>query len=213
MKTVISVGLALLMAIGCAKRAAVVKPSPSLQEEQVSARPAPPPVPAPSRPGAPSEPVPGPAPGVEAQAAPGRPGVREEAAAVPSRPTEIVKREITPPVLSAPALGPKDIFFDFDRALIREDDRDALAAAAKLLAANPGLTIQIEGHADERGSVDYNLVLGEKRARAAREYLVTLGAKADRLSTISYGKQRPFCREQTEDCYQQNRRAHFAASR
>jgi len=102
-----------------------------------------------------------------------------------------------------------DIFFDYDQFDLRQDARDRLAQNAKFLTAHPEFILTIEGHADERGTNDYNLALGDKRAAAAREYLVTLGVAANRLRTVSYGEERPFCSESTESCWQQNRRAHF----
>jgi peptidoglycan-associated lipoprotein len=102
-----------------------------------------------------------------------------------------------------------DVFFDYDQFDLRQDARDRLAQNAKFLTAHPEFVLTIEGHADERGTNDYNLALGEKRANAAKEYLSTLGVGGDRLRTVSYGEERPFCGESTESCWQQNRRAHF----
>lgn len=107
------------------------------------------------------------------------------------------------------ALG--DAFFDFDRFQIRKDAEPILDANARWLRANANKTALIEGHCDERGTLAYNLVLGEKRARAAKTYLQDLGVPASQLQTTSYGETRPFCKQQNEDCYQQNRRAHFVA--
>ena len=105
------------------------------------------------------------------------------------------------------ALG--DVFFDYDQFQIREDAMPVLDSNARWLRANGSKTVLIEGHCDERGTLAYNLVLGEKRARVAKKYLQDLGAPAAQLQTTSYGEARPFCRQQNEDCYQQNRRAHF----
>jgi len=102
-----------------------------------------------------------------------------------------------------------DVFFDFDRFQIRKDAMPVLDANARWLRANPSKTALIEGHCDERGTLAYNLVLGEKRARAAKVYLQDLGVQASQLQITSYGETRPFCKQQNEDCYQQNRRAHF----
>ena len=110
---------------------------------------------------------------------------------------------------SGSALG--DVFFDFDRFQIRKDAMPVLDADARWLRANPNKTALIEGHCDERGTLAYNLVLGEKRARAAKMYLQDLGVLASQLQITSYGETRPFCKQQNEDCYQQNRRAHFVA--
>lgn len=111
----------------------------------------------------------------------------------------------------------KDIYFDFDRNDIRPDARATLTANAEALRradqlfGNP--TVLIEGHCDERGSAEYNLGLGDRRATATKEFLVQLGISGDRLKTVSYGKERPQCTEATEDCYQRNRRAHFVPGR
>ncbi|MFQ5849259.1 MAG: peptidoglycan-associated lipoprotein Pal [Candidatus Binatia bacterium] len=103
----------------------------------------------------------------------------------------------------------KDIYFEFDRYTLRSDARVTLEANAEWLKANPSVRIEIEGHADERGTNEYNLALGARRAQSAKDYLVTLGVSPDRLSTISYGEELPVCREKTEECWQTNRRAHF----
>jgi peptidoglycan-associated lipoprotein len=104
-----------------------------------------------------------------------------------------------------------DVFFDYDRFQIRKDAMQMLDANAGWFRASSSKTVLIEGHCDERGTVAYNLVLGEKRARAAKQYLQDLGVPASQLQTTSYGETRPFCKQQNEDCYQQNRRAHFVA--
>ena len=87
-------------------------------------------------------------------------------------------------------------------------DEATRARTAARIKANAGALVKIEGHCDERGTLAYNLVLGEKRAKAVRNYLVELGVGANRLSVVSYGKERPFCNERSESCYQQNRRGH-----
>lgn len=103
----------------------------------------------------------------------------------------------------------KEVYFDFDKYDLRQDARETLKANADWLKANPAARVEIEGHCDERGTNEYNLALGAKRAQAAKDYLVTLGLSAARLSTISYGQELPVCREHTEDCWQKNRRARF----
>jgi len=103
----------------------------------------------------------------------------------------------------------RDAYFDFDKADIRADAKDALAQTATFLKAHPEAKVIVEGHCDERGSTEYNLALGDRRANAAKNYLVSLGVPADQLDTISYGKERPFCSVSNEECWQQNRRAHF----
>jgi peptidoglycan-associated lipoprotein len=107
--------------------------------------------------------------------------------------------------------GPlKEIYFDYDKYELRADSRETLKANAAWLKANPSARAEIEGHCDERGTNEYNLALGAKRAQTARDYLVALGIPAQRLSTISYGKELPVCRESTEACWQKNRRDRFA---
>ncbi len=105
-----------------------------------------------------------------------------------------------------------DIHFDYDKADLREGDRQILARNADVLKKYDFLKITIEGHCDERGSVEYNLALGERRARAASDYLISLGVPAARLKTVSYGKEVPLCQESNEDCWARNRRDHFAVT-
>jgi len=105
------------------------------------------------------------------------------------------------------ALG--DVFFDYDSFHIRKDAIPVLDVNGGWLRANGSKTVLIEGHCDARGTVAYNLVLGEKRARTVKKYLQDLGVQASQLQITSYGETRPFCKQQNEDCYQQNRRAHF----
>lgn len=105
-----------------------------------------------------------------------------------------------------------DIHFDYDKADLREGDRQILARNADVLRKFDFLKITIEGHCDERGSVEYNLALGERRARAASDYLISLGVPAARLKTVSYGKEVPLCQESNEDCWGRNRRDHFAVT-
>ena len=105
-----------------------------------------------------------------------------------------------------------DIHFDFDRADIREGDRQTLARNAENLKKFDFLRITVEGHCDERGTVEYNLALGERRSRAAFDYLVQLGVPAARLKSVSYGKEVPLCRESSEECWARNRRATFTVT-
>jgi peptidoglycan-associated lipoprotein len=102
----------------------------------------------------------------------------------------------------------KDIYFDYDKADLRADAQQALAQAAQAIKQK-GWRVQIEGNADERGSTEYNLALGERRADAAKQALIQGGVSADALKTISYGKEKPVCNESNEDCWQKNRRDHF----
>jgi peptidoglycan-associated lipoprotein len=103
----------------------------------------------------------------------------------------------------------RDAYFDYNKADIRPDAREALSKTADLLKNYPQFKVTIEGHCDERGSTEYNLGLGDRRAAAVKQYLVSLGISADRLSTVSFGKEKPFCMESNETCWQQNRRGHF----
>jgi peptidoglycan-associated lipoprotein len=109
----------------------------------------------------------------------------------------------------------QDAYFDYDKSDIREDARAALTKGAEALKSIfqefPSAVISVEGHCDERGSAEYNLGLGDRRATAAKDFLVQLGVPADKLKTISYGKERPVCTESNEECWQRNRRAHFSA--
>jgi peptidoglycan-associated lipoprotein len=107
----------------------------------------------------------------------------------------------------------RDAYFDFNKADIRSDARDALAKTADFLRNYPQFKVTIEGHCDERGSTEYNLALGDRRASAVKQYLISLGISADRLNTVSFGKEKPFCMQTTEDCYQQNRRGHFVRAK
>lgn len=122
-----------------------------------------------------------------------------------ARQTEELRQE----QLASAASGLHDVFFAYDSWQINEEGRRVLAVDADWIRTNPGSLVKIEGHCDERGTSAYNLVLGEKRAKAVRNYLVELGVAANQLSVVSYGKERPFCHEHAESCYQQNRRGHL----
>lgn len=113
-----------------------------------------------------------------------------------------------------PASGPlKEIYFEFDKYDLSSEARSILKANADWLRANPSVNVEIEGHCDERGTTEYNLALGAKRARAAMDYLVTLGVSSPRLKTVSYGEEIPVCRDKTEECYEKNRRDRFVEMR
>lgn len=109
----------------------------------------------------------------------------------------------------------QDAYFDYDKSNVRPDAQTVLtrnaSALRSILSDFPSAVITIEGHCDERGSAEYNLALGDRRATSAREFLVDLGVSESRLRTISYGKERPQCTESNESCWQRNRRAHFSA--
>ena len=103
----------------------------------------------------------------------------------------------------------KDIHFDFDKYDIRPGDAKTLDGNAGWLKSNPNHLVLIEGHCDERGTNEYNLALGERRAKSTMNYLVSQGVQASRITIISYGEERPVCSQKTEECWAQNRRAHF----
>lgn len=106
----------------------------------------------------------------------------------------------------------EDIFFDFDKEIIRSDSKLILDRNVQLLKEHTAMEIIIEGHTDERGTNEYNLALGERRSRTTKRYLVAKGIAPERIGAISYGEERPFCFEKTEECLQLNRRAHFVPS-
>ena len=133
---------------------------------------------------------------------------------VAAPPSAVEQPAPTPAVRPAPAdfvaiPEVKAVRFDFDRALIRSDDAKVLDANVEYLKNNVDTLVLIEGHADERGTAEYNLALGERRARAARDYLVSQGIAADRISLVSFGEERPECSEHVETCWVRNRRAEF----
>ena len=103
----------------------------------------------------------------------------------------------------------RDAYFNYDSAEIRPVDREALRRTADFLKSYPQMHVTIEGHCDERGSTEYNLALGDRRANAVKQYLVSLGIPDERFNTVSFGKEKPFCMEAAEVCYAKNRRGHF----
>ena len=180
--TVMSLLLVGLIISGCAKQPATTA---------ATAAPAPAPAPAPRAA------APGPAP---TAAAPAESGAATAAPASTARPS---LKEFT----AVAAL--KDVFFEFDKYDIRAEDAKTLDANATWLKANAENLVLIEGHCDERGTNEYNLALGERRAKAAMNYLVSQGVQANRITIISYGEERPLCNEKNESCWSKNRRAHF----
>ena len=177
------VAMAALMVSGCANKEAVKTEAPA----PVTAKAAPAPMPAPAAPEAPKA-APAPAPKAEAPKA-----VEQQAAKA-----------------SATAAALETVYFDFDKSELRQDARDVLYKNAELLLkAQPAAKGKIEGHCDERGSAEYNLALGERRAKSAMQYLLTLGVKADRMSVISYGKEKPAVQGNDEAAWAKNRRAEF----
>jgi peptidoglycan-associated lipoprotein len=130
------------------------------------------------------------------------------AKAEPSEAARQQAEEIRKEQAATTVAGLKDVFFGFDSWKITEEGRQSLSSDAQWLKEHQDKQVTIEGHCDQRGTQAYNLVLGEKRAKAVRTYLTELGVAVSRLSIASLGKERPFCREHTDACYQQNRRAH-----
>lgn len=174
----------LALAVGCSRPRPVVAPEVS-------------------RPAQPAAPA--------AEPAPSREVTPEPAVQPASRPeAEIEGSELPADVEAINRAGYlKDIFFDTDKSDLRSEAREILAQNARWLTQHPTVKILIEGHCDERNTNEYNLALGWRRANAAKDYLVSLGVSADRISTISYGEERPFATCHDESCWWQNRRAHF----
>lgn len=119
------------------------------------------------------------------------------------------RAELTKEEKAAMEAGLQDVFFGYDQWTLSDASMDALNHDAVYLNSHPAAVLKIEGHCDERGTADYNMVLGDKRAKAARNYLAEFLVKLNQLAIVSYGKARPFCLDQDESCYQQNRRDHM----
>lgn len=136
-------------------------------------------------------------------AAPVKPQLAQEQVIMPASPTQAVAAE------TSQKSSLEMIHFDFDSSALRDPDREVLTRNAGIVLNKVKGTVQIEGHCDERGSAEYNLALGERRARSAMNYLVTLGVPADRLSIISYGKEKPIDEGHSEDAWAKNRRDQF----
>jgi len=126
----------------------------------------------------------------------------------PSGMGERQRAELTREEKAAIEAGLKDVFFGYDQWILSDAGMEALNLDAQWLKDHPGAVMKVEGHCDERGTADYNIVLGDKRAKAARTYLIESGVAPKQVAIVSYGKARPFCSEATESCYQQNRRGH-----
>jgi len=153
--------------------------------------------------------------------APPAPPKSSSAPAAPSRPVAQTPRSTTLTPAERATLNERlarleDALFDYDKAAIRSDAtaalRDDVGVIRDILANYPSQKLLIEGHCDERGSEEYNMALGDKRAQAAEEFLTTMGIPKVQLTVISYGKERPVCTDQSEQCYQRNRRAHVTAA-
>jgi len=185
--------LAMLLGAACAKRPAMTQAAaPPPTGAAVTAAPPAPPVPAaPVAPPAPAPPAAPPAAPPPVVAAPPAPAPRPAPAEFKSIPDL------------------RDVVFDFDKATIRPDAARTLDTSIGWLKANSSALILIEGHCDERGTNAYNLVLGERRAKATQDYLVARGVAAARITIVSYGEERPACTARNEACWAQNRRAHF----
>jgi peptidoglycan-associated lipoprotein len=179
---------------GCPKRPEVLQAGPAAVGPQAATAPAP-------------------APGPAAQPSPQTaetPVTRTPAPA--ETPVQPAPAAAAPAAAAAAVPGPsplKDVFFDFDKSNIRDDQKAALNDNVGWLKGNTGAKLLIEGHTDERGTAEYNLGLGERRAKAVKDYLIAAGIAADRISTISYGKERPFVLGHDESAWKWNRRGHF----
>jgi peptidoglycan-associated lipoprotein len=122
------------------------------------------------------------------------------------------RAELTKEEKAAIEAGLQDVFFGYDQWVLSDSGMEALNLDAQWLKDHPGAVMKVEGHCDERGTADYNMVLGEKRAKTARGYLVESGVAPKQVAIVSYGKARPFCSDPAESCYQQNRRGHVLLS-
>lgn len=118
------------------------------------------------------------------------------------------RAELTKEEKAAIEAGLQDVFFGYDQWVLSDSGMEALNHDAQWLKDHPGAVMKVEGHCDERGTADYNIVLGEKRAKTARSYLIESGVAPKQVAIVSYGKARPFCTDPAESCYQQNRRGH-----
>lgn len=127
----------------------------------------------------------------------------------PSGMTSRQRAELTKEEKAAVDAGLQDVFFGFDQWTLSDDGMEALNHDAAYMKDHPGAVLRIEGHCDERGTSDYNMILGDKRAKAARNYLTSVGVNPKQIAIVSYGKERPFCFDRDESCYQQNRRGHM----
>jgi len=122
------------------------------------------------------------------------------------------RAELTKEEKAAVEAGLQDVFFGYDQWTLSDAGMEALNHDAAYLKDHPGAVLKIEGHCDDRGTTDYNMVLGDKRAKAARSYLAEVGVSPKQVAILSYGKERPFCSDRDESCYQQNRRDHMLLS-
>jgi peptidoglycan-associated lipoprotein len=144
--------------------------------------------------------------------APAKPAEEAAAAATAEAARKAADEKAAREAAARGAAGLQPIYFDFDRSFIRDDARSVMKANADYLKANPKVKVRIEGNCDERGTIEYNQALGQRRAASAKKYLTDLGVSAHRISLISYGKEKPVCTEGTEDCWQKNRRDDLVVS-
>jgi peptidoglycan-associated lipoprotein len=192
--TLATVGIAVaLFSASCAKKVAVAKPPDATPAPQATAAPART-QPAPARTPAP---------------------VKQQAAVTPTPRSTTMPADVRK-TLNDSLARLEDALFDYDKSTIRTDAttalRDDSGVIRDILASYPSQRLVIEGHCDERGSDEYNMALGDRRARAAEEFLTTMGVSGNQLSVVSFGKDRPVCTDNTEACYQRNRRAHLTAA-
>ena len=169
-----------LSAAACGKKPAVIPAPPPPPETRPATPPAPPPPPAPATP--------------------------------PAAPRALTEDELFAQMSLADLNAKRplaDVYFELDESTIKDDAKASLTANATWLKRYTGTRINVEGHCDERGTAEYNLGLGDRRANAVKAYLVELGVPADRVVVVSKGKESPFCTESNESCWQQNRRGHF----
>jgi len=173
--------MVILVASGCRRQAPAQTPAPP-PPPQASVAPTPPPPPPPPAPAAPPKPAP----------------LTEE---------QIFAQTTLEQLNAQRPLA--DVYFDYDQSSVRDDSRAPLQKNADWLKRWASTQITVEGHADSRGSSEYNLALGSRRATAVKDYLVNLGVPQNRITVVSKGKEQPFCTTESEDCWQQNRRGHF----
>src|SRR5574337_164214 len=194
----VTVALMAILLAGCPKRPEVVETVPKPAPQAGVGAPAP-------KVAAPEEKSPTEVAAESAETKPSETGAAPEA--------RITEAEVKPESPAGAQVSEvKDIYFDFDKSAIRDDSKALLNENIEWLRKNPAAKTIVEGHCDERGSSEYNLALGERRARAARDYLVAAGVAANRISTISFGKERPFVLGHDESAWKWNRRAHFVPS-
>lgn len=186
---------AFVLTVGCSKKAPVASTPKAPDSSPVAAAPAPAPV--------------------AARPAPTQPARTPQSVAQTTRPAAQMPAEVRAN-LNDRLAKMEDALFDFDKATIRTDAttalKDDVAVIRDILATYPSQKLVIQGNADERGSAEYNLALGDRRAEAVKDFLTSMGVPSGQLTLISYGKERPVCSEETENCYQRNRRAHVTAA-